>query len=62
MRIAVVWNVPVACNRASADFIITSPLMNEEYERFVPDYDAIAAETGLYVEAATNAQSYQHSE
>src|SRR6266705_4707539 len=39
LRIAVVWNVPVACNRASADFIITSPLMTEAYERFVPDYE-----------------------
>jgi methylglyoxal synthase len=39
LRIAVVWNVPVACNRASADFIITSPLMTESYERFIPDYD-----------------------
>jgi methylglyoxal synthase len=39
LRIAVVWNVPVACNRASADFIITSPLMDEPYQRFIPDYD-----------------------
>lgn len=43
LRIAVVWNVPVACNRASADFIITSPLMNEPYNRFIPDYEAIAS-------------------
>jgi methylglyoxal synthase len=27
MRIAVVWDIPIACNRASADFLITSPLM-----------------------------------
>ncbi|HXY54414.1 MAG TPA: methylglyoxal synthase [Nitrospirota bacterium] len=40
LRIAVVWNIPVACNRASADFIISSSLMNEEYHRLVPDYDA----------------------
>lgn len=38
LRIAVVWNIPVACNRASADFMISSPLMSEEYERLVPDY------------------------
>ncbi|MFN8448297.1 MAG: methylglyoxal synthase [Anaerolineae bacterium] len=42
IRVAVVWNVPVACNRASADFIITSPLMGEEYARFVPDYAGAA--------------------
>jgi len=39
LRIAVVWNVPVACNRASADFMISSPLMSGPYERIVPDYD-----------------------
>ncbi len=39
LRMAVVWNIPIACNRASADFIISSPLMNEEYDRLVPDYE-----------------------
>jgi methylglyoxal synthase len=38
LRIAVVWNVPVACNRASADFMISSPLMSGPYERIIPDY------------------------
>jgi methylglyoxal synthase len=38
LRIAVVWNVPIACNRASADFIFSSPLMAEEYQRIIPDY------------------------
>ena len=38
LGITVVWNVPVACNRASADFMISSPLMAREYERLVPDY------------------------
>jgi methylglyoxal synthase len=33
-----VWNIPVACNRSSADFMISSPLMAEPYERLVPDY------------------------
>jgi len=36
LRIAVVWNVPVACDRASADFMISSPLMSSRYERRVP--------------------------
>jgi methylglyoxal synthase len=40
LRIAVVWNIPVACNRASADFIISSPLMSAQYERLVPSYEA----------------------
>ena len=39
LRIAVVWNVPVACNRASADFMISSPLMTSEYERTLPDFE-----------------------
>ncbi|HLW59897.1 MAG TPA: methylglyoxal synthase [bacterium] len=38
LRIAVVWNIPVACNRASADFMISSPLMAHEYQRLVPAY------------------------
>jgi methylglyoxal synthase len=40
LRIAVVWNIPVACDRASADFMISSPLMTGSYERTVPDYTA----------------------
>lgn len=39
LRIAVVWNIPVACNRSSADFMISSPLMPKEYVRIVPDYE-----------------------
>ena len=37
-RIAAVWNIPVACNRASADFIISSPLISQVYQRRVPEY------------------------
>ena len=40
LRMAVVWNIPIACNRASADFMISSPLMDGEYDRLVPDYEA----------------------
>jgi methylglyoxal synthase len=32
MRIAVVWNIPIACNRASADLLITSPLLTPNPE------------------------------
>jgi methylglyoxal synthase len=38
LRIAVVWNIPVACNRASADFMVSSPLLSSTYQRFSPDY------------------------
>ncbi len=38
LRIAVVWNIPVACNRASADFILSSPLLGDVYQRRVPKY------------------------
>jgi methylglyoxal synthase len=39
LRMAEVWNIPIACNRATADFMISSPLMDGEYDRLVPDYD-----------------------
>jgi methylglyoxal synthase len=39
LRMAVVWNIPVACNRSSADFMISSPLMSGEYEYLTPDYE-----------------------
>jgi methylglyoxal synthase len=40
LRMAVVWNIPTACNRASADFMISSPLMSQEYQRTLPDYES----------------------
>ncbi len=39
LRMAAVWNIPMACDRASADFMISSPLMDSEYTRLIPDYD-----------------------
>ena len=40
LRIAVVWNIPVACNRASADFLFSSPLLFGNYERTVPGFES----------------------
>jgi methylglyoxal synthase len=38
LRLAVAWNILMACNRTTADFILTSPLMKEEYQKTVPEY------------------------
>jgi len=38
LRLAVVWNIPLACDRATADFLFTSPLMYEEYNSQITDY------------------------
>lgn len=38
LRLAIVWNIPVANDRATADFLMTSPLMHTEYEASIPDY------------------------
>jgi methylglyoxal synthase len=43
LRMAVVWNIPVACDRSTADFMISSPLMDSEYERLVPDYESYSS-------------------
>jgi len=40
LRVAVVWNILIACNRATADFVISSPLMTEPYERATRHYGA----------------------
>ena len=39
LRLAVLWNIPTASNRSTADFIISSPLMAQEYIRATPDLD-----------------------
>ncbi len=46
LRIAAVWNIPVACNRSSADFIVSSPLMSDDYERVVPQYERAGGPDG----------------
>lgn len=38
LRVSVAWNIPVACDRATADFILTSPLMQDDYQAIIPDY------------------------
>src|SRR5258708_24071282 len=38
LRLGVVWNIPIACDRATADFMLTSPLMYEDYEIILADY------------------------
>jgi len=40
LRLVAVWDIPMACDRATADFIIASPLMSQPYESILPDYDA----------------------
>src|SRR5574338_450658 len=43
LRIAVVHNVPIACNRATADFLLSSPLMPREYDRLMEAPERVAA-------------------
>ena len=38
LRISIVYNIALACDRTSADFLITSDLMNKKYDRFLVDY------------------------
>jgi methylglyoxal synthase len=40
LRLAVLYNIPTACNRATADFIISSPFMSRSYDRILNEYDA----------------------
>jgi len=39
LRMAVVWNIPVACNRSTADFMVSSTIMDKEYDRILTDYE-----------------------
>lgn len=40
LRIGIVWNIPMACDVATADFLITSPFMQGTYQSDLVDYDA----------------------
>jgi methylglyoxal synthase len=39
LRLGAVWNIPIACDLSTADFILSSPLMNEVYDIKLPDYN-----------------------
>jgi methylglyoxal synthase len=43
LRLAVLYNIPTACNRSTADFIISSPLMGQEYDHPTPDLERYTA-------------------
>jgi methylglyoxal synthase len=40
LRLAVAWNLPMACDRTTADFLVTSPFMQGEYEYELPNYSS----------------------
>ena len=40
LRLGTAWNIPMATDRASADFLMTSPLMSQPYETIIPDYSS----------------------
>jgi methylglyoxal synthase len=40
LRVAATWNIPIACDLATADFLLTSPLMHQDYETKLPDYSS----------------------
>jgi methylglyoxal synthase len=39
LRLAVLWNIPMACNKTTADFIFTSSLLFSDYQRVMPKFD-----------------------
>lgn len=39
LRVAAVWNIPIACSVSSANFLVTSPLFENEFDRQIPDYE-----------------------
>jgi methylglyoxal synthase len=50
LRISVLYNVPTACNRSTADFMISSPLLNTRYEPILKDYSTYTGRRIQYEE------------
>jgi methylglyoxal synthase len=48
LRISVLYNIPTACNRSTADFLISSPLLNNIYEPILKDYSKYIGRTVQY--------------
>lgn len=44
LRLGAVWNIPLACNYTSAEFLINSTLFDKSYVKSIPDYDSYLAE------------------
>ena len=40
LRVAALWNIPVACNQASADWMIVSPCLTNDYQKKTPDFSS----------------------
>jgi methylglyoxal synthase len=57
LRIAVVCNVPTACNRATADFVLSSPLTGEEYQRPISAYLEPTPQHGTHATTARSASA-----
>ncbi|MEC4087563.1 methylglyoxal synthase [Pseudoalteromonas rubra] len=43
LRLAAVWNIPVACNETTADMLLSSMMMTTPIERQLPDYEQYLA-------------------
>ncbi|OUR96606.1 methylglyoxal synthase [Halobacteriovorax marinus] len=50
LRLATVWNIPLACNQTSADFLITSPLISQDYKRDLEHLERYKKERKLMTE------------
>lgn len=50
LRLAVVWNLPTASNRATADMLISSPMLENGLERILPDHSGYSAERAIFVD------------